>query len=436
MSSVSRSTPGTSLQHCAAYFGVAVCVPLMIGYIQKKISIESSLSLNQSSIDLTDSKFNLTERARRGLLRPLIGRHKELSQIIQTLLLVDKPNPLLVGNPGVGKTALVEGLAQKIVSGDVPERLRNCTIIQLTSSDFIEGTSYRGQFEARVLKTVAAVKKMRNVIIFIDEAHAMMSVGSDREGEGNNLINMLKPHLADGSFRMIGCTTQNEVGAIERDPAMKRRFRQILIEEPSSEDIEVMLRSKIRLYEQLHNCTYSEEAFKEVLSARRSLPGFSPDNMLSILDQLGAEVEAKVEIKSLPAVAVPHKISPRFLGLGKNGWAKICTATRLGIISGMAIRMFIAYRQSIKEINDYDYVCNSEGPQFNELKKIPKEMLYSAVLGLSTCCVESLLYRLFPDKEKPQENDKKPREVTREAAIRMIQEAKVAGRNSSQSLYL
>jgi len=228
---------------------------------------------------------DLTQRAREGKLDPVIGRQKEIERVIQILSRRTKNNPALIGEPGVGKTAIVEGLAHRIVSGDVPETLEDKRLIALDMGSLVAGTKYRGEFEERVKKIVDEVKTAGNCIIFIDEFHTMVGAGA---AEGAvDAANILKPSLARGELQCIGATTLDDYRKhVEKDPALERRFQPVLVEEPSVEETLAILRGVKERYEQHHHLTITEEALDAAakLAARYIPDRFLPDKAI---DQIG-----------------------------------------------------------------------------------------------------------------------------------------------------
>ena len=243
---------------------------------------------------------NLTERARDGKLDPVIGRDEELRRLMQVLSRRTKNNPVLIGEPGVGKTAIIEGLAQRIVSGDVPEPLKGKEIIMLDLGSLIAGTKFRGEFEDR-LKTF--VKEIQNsagrLILFIDEIHMIVGAGS---AEGAiDASNLLKPALARGELHAIGATTLREYQKhIEKDAALERRFQPIVVEEPSQENAMAILRGLKEKYELHHGLRISEEAIVAAvqLSARYIPDRFLPDKAVDLIDEAAAA--RRLETESMP----------------------------------------------------------------------------------------------------------------------------------------
>ncbi|QCE35000.1 AAA family ATPase [Acetobacteraceae bacterium] len=238
---------------------------------------------------------NLTEEAKEGRLDPLIGREKELFRTVQILCRRHKNNPLLVGNPGVGKTAIAEGLAKRIVQGKVPEILKNLEIFALNTGAIVAGTRYRGDFEERITALLEALEDNKNALLFIDEAHVLMGAGSSNNS-GTDAANLLKPALAGGRLRCIAATTYQEYRhSFERDPALGRRFQKIDIKEPTeAETLEILKGLKPKL-ECFHKVLYSEDALESAvaLSVRHLHQRQLPDKAIDLLDEAGAASRLK-----------------------------------------------------------------------------------------------------------------------------------------------
>ena len=232
--------------------------------------------------------ISLTEMARQGKIDPVIGRDNEIKRVIEILNRRTKNNPVLIGEAGVGKTAVVEGLAQAIVSGQVPEKLANKEIIRLDVVSLVQGTGIRGQFEKRMQQLMEEVRKNKNIILFIDEIHEIMGAGN-AEG-GMDAGNVLKPALARGDFQLVGATTLNEYRKIEKDAALARRFQPVEVDEPSvDETIKILNGIKAR-YQDYHHVKYTDEAVVAAakLSDRYIQDRFLPDKAIDLLDEAGS----------------------------------------------------------------------------------------------------------------------------------------------------
>ncbi|MET0860545.1 MAG: AAA family ATPase, partial [Microbacterium sp.] len=244
--------------------------------------------------------INLTDRARQGKLDPVIGRDSEIRRVSQVLTRRTKNNPVLIGEPGVGKTAVVEGLAQRIVAGDVAESLKNKELITLDISALVAGAMYRGQFEERLKAVLKEITESEGQIItFIDELHVLMGAGG---GEGSVAAsNMLKPMLARGELRMIGATTLNEYREfIEKDAALERRFQQVYVGEPSVEDTVAILRGLKERYEAHHKVAIADAALVAAASlSSRYIPSRQlPDKAIDLIDEAASRL--RMEIDSAP----------------------------------------------------------------------------------------------------------------------------------------
>lgn len=233
--------------------------------------------------------INLTDLARQGKIDPVIGRDKEIKRVIEILNRRTKNNPVLIGEAGVGKTAVVEGLATAIVSGEVPEKLANKEIIRLDVVSLVQGTGIRGQFEQRMQQLMKEVQKNKNIILFIDEIHEIMGAGN-AEG-GMDAGNVLKPALARGDFQLLGATTLNEYRKIEKDAALARRFQPVEVNEPSVEETIQILNGIKSRYEDYHHVKYTDDAIVAAakLSDRYIQERFLPDKAIDLLDEAGSK---------------------------------------------------------------------------------------------------------------------------------------------------
>ena len=245
--------------------------------------------------DIADFGTDLNESAKQGKIDPVIGRDKEITRVIQILSRRTKNNPVLIGEPGVGKTAIVEGLAQRIVNGNVPEILRNKRIISLSISSMLAGAKYRGEFEERLKKAIDEVQKHDDMIIFIDEIHTLVGAGAT-EG-AMDAANILKPALARGEFQVVGATTLDEYKKhIEKDAALERRFQPVLVGEPSEEDALEILKGLRDRYEAFHKAKITDEALEAAvsLSSRYITDRFLPDKAIDVVDEAASKVRMKV----------------------------------------------------------------------------------------------------------------------------------------------
>ena len=243
--------------------------------------------LNQYSVDLT-------KKEKKGKLDNIVGRNREIERVIQILTRRTKNNPCLIGEPGVGKTSIAEGLAEKIVSEDVPEMLKNKRVVSLDISSMVAGAKYRGDFEDRIKKSLNEVRKAKDVILFIDEIHTIVGAGA---AEGAiDAANILKPLLSRGEIQVIGATTINEYRKyIEKDAALERRFSSVMVEEPSTQDTILILKGIRDKYELHHNVRITDEALEEavLLSSRYINDRFLPDKAIDIIDEAASMTKKK-----------------------------------------------------------------------------------------------------------------------------------------------
>ena len=251
---------------------------------------------------LDEFGINLTQQARDGKLDPVIGRDSEIARTIEILNRRTKNNPVLIGEPGVGKTAVVEGLAQAIVHNKVPEKLQSKEIIRLDMSALVQGTAMRGQFEARMRQLMQEVADNDDIILFIDEVHEIMGAGN-AEG-GMDAGNILKPALARGEFQLIGATTLNEYRKIEKDGAIARRFQPVQVNEPSMAATIKILEGIQQRYENYHHVVYTDEAIAAAVSlSDRYLPErFLPDKAIDLIDEAGSRKNLSMKIADPKAI--------------------------------------------------------------------------------------------------------------------------------------
>ena len=240
---------------------------------------------------LDEYGINITEIARRGNVDPVIGRDEEIIRVIEILNRRTKNNPVLIGEPGVGKTAVVEGLAQKIVDGDVPHKLQGKEVIRLDVVSLVQGTGIRGQFEERMQKLMEEIRQRKDVILFIDEIHEIVGAGS--AGDGNmDAGNILKPALARGELQLVGATTLNEYRIIEKDAALERRMQPVKVDEPTVEETIIILKGIQKKYEDYHHVQYTDAAVEAAatLSNRYIQDRFLPDKAIDLLDEAGSKM--------------------------------------------------------------------------------------------------------------------------------------------------
>ena len=240
---------------------------------------------------LEEFGINITDIARRGDIDPVIGRDEEIIRVIEILNRRTKNNPVLIGEPGVGKTAVVEGLAQKIVDGSVPQKLQGKQVIRLDVVSLVQGTGIRGQFEERMQKLMEEIRQRQDVILFIDEIHEI--VGAGNAGDGNmDAGNILKPALARGELQLVGATTLNEYRIIEKDAALERRMQPVKVDEPTVEETITILRGIQPKYQDYHHVKYTDDAITAAaeLSNRYIQDRFLPDKAIDLLDEAGSKM--------------------------------------------------------------------------------------------------------------------------------------------------
>ncbi len=287
--------------------GVAAGVLESLGVSLDKVRAETTRILNQSvsqghsqrsggtrTPTLDQLGIDLTAASRAGKLDPVIGRSKEIARVVQILSRRTKNNPVLIGPPGVGKTAIVEALAQQVVSGDVPENLSGRRVVTLDMGALVAGTKYRGEFEERLKKVIEEIKAAGNCILFIDEMHTMVGAGA---AEGAvDAANILKPSLARGELQCIGATTLDDYRKyVERDPALERRFQPVHVEEPTTEETVEILRGIKSKFEEHHGVTIEDEALQAsaTLASRFIADRFLPDKAIDLMDEAGSRVRIR-----------------------------------------------------------------------------------------------------------------------------------------------
>lgn len=254
---------------------------------KNKANNGSDSLLNQYGIDLT-------ALAKQGKIDPVVGRDKEIARVIEILNRRTKNNPVLIGEAGVGKTAVVEGLAQQIIDGSVPAKLQNKKIISLNMVSLVQGTSLRGQFEQRMQQLIKELESDPNIILFIDEIHELVNAGN-AEG-GMDAGNIIKPALARGDFQLVGATTIKEYRQIEKDSALARRFQPVEVKEPSIEETIKILQGIKKKYEDYHHVTYTDQAIVSAvtLSSRYIQDRFLPDKAIDLLDEAGSRMNLTI----------------------------------------------------------------------------------------------------------------------------------------------
>ena len=242
--------------------------------------------------------INLNDMAREGKIDGVIGRDEEIERVSEILNRRRKNNPVLIGEAGVGKTAIVEGMALKIVNGEVPQKLAKKEIIQLDVSSLVSGTGIRGQFEEKMQQLVKELEEDPNIVLFIDEIHQLVGAGS-AEGSNTDAGNILKPALARGEIQMIGATTLNEYRVIEKDSALERRLQPVRVDEPNLEETHTIIKGIQQQYEDYHHVKYSEEAIKAAidLSDRYIQDRFLPDKAIDLLDESGSKKNLTIQVQ-------------------------------------------------------------------------------------------------------------------------------------------
>ena len=273
-------------------------------------AVSSTKESGKKGSALEEFTRDLTESARAGRLDPVIGRDEEIRRVIQILSRRTKNNPVLIGEPGVGKTAIAEGLAERIAAADVPEELLDKRVLSLDLSGMVSGTKYRGEFEERIKKTIDEVKKAGNVILFIDELHTIVGAGS---AEGAvDAANILKPALSRGEIRVVGATTLDEYRKyIEKDAALERRFQPVTVGEPSPEATLEILKGLRDKYEAHHKLTITDEALEAAVSLSRRYINdrFLPDKAIDLMDEAASQVRMSAESTSPDLKSLEEKIN-------------------------------------------------------------------------------------------------------------------------------
>jgi len=273
---------------------------------QKKSSAKSRKS---STPTLDAFSQDLTKAAKNGKLDPIIGREKEIERIVQILCRRQKNNPVLIGEAGVGKTAIVEGLAQQIVNGEAPDLLLNKRVVVLDMALLVAGTVYRGQFEERIKNVMKEVKKDGKIILFIDEMHTIVGAGAAQGS--NDASNIIKPSLSRGELQCIGATTMDEYRKyIEKDSALERRFQMVLVEPPTVDETTEILKGLRKKYEEFHHVKFTNKALEAAakMSDRYISGRFLPDKAIDLIDEAGARVHLKKKVKSPEEMALETEI--------------------------------------------------------------------------------------------------------------------------------
>ena len=323
--------------------------------IENRDSIARRLPLGGGTPTLSQFSRDLTDLARTGKLDPVVGRDDEIERLISILARRSKNNPVLVGEPGVGKTAIVEGLARRIVAGTVPESLRNKRVLALTLGPLVAGTKYRGEFESRVKRILDEVKRSaRDIVLFIDELHTLVGAGA---AEGAlDLSSMIKPELARGELQCIGATTFDEYRKyIESDAALERRFQPVMVEEPSIEATVAILRGLRANYAEHHHVTITDEAIGAAaqLSARYIADRFLPDKAIDLIDEAAANVAlANKGAVSMPRVTAEHvaAVVTKWTGIPQHNLSESQANALLELESQLAKRV-IGQREAIATVS-------------------------------------------------------------------------------------
>ncbi|MDC7220669.1 MAG: ATP-dependent Clp protease ATP-binding subunit [Spirochaetales bacterium] len=281
---------------------------------------------------------DLTAVARQGGLDPVIGREGEINRVLRILARRSKNNPVLLGEPGVGKTAVVEGLAIRIADGTAPDFFQNSRVISLDLASLVAGTKYRGEFEERLKKIIREVQKAGNIILFIDELHTIIGAGG---AEGAiDASNMLKPALSRGEIQCVGATTLNEYKKhIEKDPALERRFQSVLVEEPTQEETAAILKGIKSRYEDHHNVTYQDDAIDAAveLSSRYIQDRFLPDKAIDLMDEAGSSKRMKNLVQPNEVMELEMKVAD-------------LTAEKISLVNTQNYEKAAAVRDKVREL--------------------------------------------------------------------------------------
>lgn len=331
---------------------VLAATGVLYWWYQNKHKEGSNEDVKHGSILQTYTK-DLTEQAKLKKLDPVIGRDKEIERVIHILTRRTKNNPLLLGEPGVGKTAVVEGIARRIVADEVPAQLRGKKVLALDLGGLISGTKYRGEFEQRMKKLTDEMKAMgRVVILFIDEVH-MIEQAKGAEG-AMNVSDILKPALSRGELQAIGATTWKEYEAlIKPDDALNRRFQPVTIGEPSDEATLEILEGVQEIYEQYHHVTYDPKALKAAieLSAKRIPDRYLPDKAIDLIDEAGAKVSIETEEGTRQALGVLHAAGKQVRAETKKKLAEQCSKLQKELHHLQALEKTLADSAEVRKLS-------------------------------------------------------------------------------------